>query len=377
MPASAQESGSQPATGNGSGACALVTGATGLVGSELAGRLLEVRPGGRLYLLTRSRQRIPDKLLQSGVSVLEGDVRAPGLGLSSGKEEELLGSVTEIIHCAADTRFDLPLEESREVNVTGTAHVLALAERCRRLTRLLHVSSVYAAGRTCGRIPEEPLDPPGRYSSSYQQTKFEAEQLAVRAMGALPVAIVRISSIIGDSTTGRVRQFNHVHQLMKLFPRNHLLPLVPGDPRAPVDLVATDWVVDSLAWLLDGGFVAGRVFHLCSGPGFPVGEMIDLTRRVFETHPKATRWLPIRAPRLVSLAEYEEFVSHTRRQGHRLLSELTRVLGYFLPHLAIHQLFENSRTLLHLAAGKLAPPPVRDTYARVLAYCLDTDWGRD
>jgi nucleoside-diphosphate-sugar epimerase len=355
---------------------ALLTGASGLVGGELVERLLAARPARRLYLLTRDRDRIPRKLARPEVTVVEGDLRKSGLGLDADRLDELRERVTEVVHCAADTRFDLPLEEARAANTAGTGNLLEIAAGCRKLEKFVHVSSVYAAGRMTGRIREGPLDPPPSFSSSYQQTKYEAEQLVLRRSGELPVAIVRLSSIIGDSRTGRVRQFNHVHQLMKLFPRQHLLPMVPADPAAPVDMVASDWIVGALAWLVDDGFAPGRVFHLCSGPGFPVAEMIDLTRNLFESHPKAARFRPIRVPRLVSLKEYEEFVGQARRTGHRLLVELTRVLSYFLPHLALNQRFENRLTLAHLAPAGIATPPIRDTYSKVVRYCLETDWGR-
>ncbi len=355
---------------------ALLTGASGLVGGELVERLLATRPARRLYLLTRERSRIGEKLVRPGVTIVEGDLRRPRLGLDAARIDELRANLTEVVHCAAETRFDLPIEEARAANVDGTANLLDLAAGCRRLGKFVHVSSVYAAGRTTGPIREEPIEKPPPFSSSYQQTKYEAEQLVLRRRGDLPVAIVRLSSIIGDSRTGCVRQFNHVHQLMRLFPRNHLLPVVPADPAAPVDMVAIDWIVPALAWLVDEGFAAGKVFHLCSGPGFPVGEMIELTRGVFESHPKAERFRPIRVPRLVSLKEYEEFVGQARRTGHRLLVELTRVLSFFLPHLALHQCFENRLTLSHLAPAGIATPSVRDTYSKVLNYCLETDWGR-
>jgi len=356
----------------------LLTGASGLVGGELLDRLLAARPDRRIFLLTRGRDRISPHHLRPNVSVVEGDLRSPGLGWNGVETAEVRASLTEIVHCAADTRFDLALEEARASNVAGTAQLLDLARQCPRLQRFIHVSSVYAAGRMAGLISEAPLAAPSVFSSSYQQTKFEAEQLVVGAMHQLPVAIVRLSSIIGDSATGRVRQFNHVHQLMKLFPRNHLLPMVPAEPDVPIDLIPTDWTAAALAWVVDQGFAPGRVFHLCAGPqdSFTVRDMIDLTRQVFESHPKASRWMPIRVPRLVSLAEWEQFAAHSIRGGHKLLNELIRVLGFFLPHLAIHQCFENRRTQRDLTAAGIAPAPARETYARVLRYCLDTDWGR-
>jgi nucleoside-diphosphate-sugar epimerase len=304
-------------------------------------------------------------------------VRQPCLGLDASAVAALKDAVREIVHCAAETRFDRTLEEARAANVAGTANLLALARHCPRLEKFAYISTVYAAGRASGRIPEAPLDGVNGFSNTYQQSKHEAEKLVVDAMGEAPAAIFRLSSIIGDSRSGRVRQFNYVHQILKLFPRN-ALPVAPGDPEAPVDLIPTDWAADSLAYLFDSGFAAGRVYHVCAGAerSLTVREMLELTRELFEAHPKARRWLPIRVPELAPLAEYEAFVERSRQSDDRLLKEVLRVLGYFLPHLGIHQAFENRLATAALAASGLEFPPVREFYPRVVNYCLESDWGR-
>ena len=78
----------------------------------------------------------------------------------------------------------------------------------------------------------------------------------------------------------------------------------------------------------------------------------------------------------MSLSEHEEFVEKSRRSGDRLLNELLRVLGFFLPHLGMFQAFENRRVMEGLAASGLQLPPMRDVYGKVVTYCLETDWGR-
>ena len=70
-----------------------------------------------------------------------------------------------------------------------------------------------------------------------------------------------------------------------------------------------------------------------------VREMIGLTVSIFESHPIGRKWLPIRVLELVPLSRYEEFVEKRRRDGDRLLNDLLRVLGYFLPHLTMFQAY--------------------------------------
>ncbi len=339
----------------------LLTGATGLVGSELLPRLAAARPERRILALRRP----------------EADITKSGLGLDSATARDLHHSVTEIVHCAADTLFGLPLEAARAVNTLGVGHVLDFARRCPRLEKFAHLSTAYVAGSTTGSIPEAPLPRPPVYFNTYQQSKHEAEQIVLAASRELPVAIFRLSSIIGDSRTGQVRKFNYVHQLLKLLPRN-VLPVAPADPAAPLDLLSSDWAAAALAYLFDRRFEAGWVYHVTAGPGrsLTVQRMLDVTLETFAGHPAGKPWLPIQVPRLVSLAEYEEFVTQSRNGGDRLLNELLRVLGFFLPHLALFQAFENQHTRDALAASGLQFPSAEACFRKVVEHCLETDWGR-
>jgi len=243
--------------------------------------------------------------------------------------------------------------------------------------KFAYISTVYVAGRSTGRFFESRLRHQNGFCNTYQQSKYEAEELVWRAMTEVPAAIFRLSSIIGDSHTGVVRQFNYVHQLLRLLPRN-MLPLAPGKPDAPIDLIGTDWAMSALAYLFESGFVSSHFYHICAGPerSLTLREMIDLTVSIFEGHPAGRRWLPIQVPELVSISRYEEFVEECRHQGDKLLNDLLRVLGYFLPHLGMFQAFDNSYTMQALAPSGLQFPPIREHYEKVVRYCLETNWGQ-
>ena len=355
----------------------LLTGATGLVGSELVPQLLSARPNRPLVVLTRHPEKIPELRLDPRVSAITGDITHPSIGLSPSDFTQLQESVTEIIHCAADTRFGLPIAQARATNTLGTQHLLTLARGCRRLEKFAHLSTVYVVGRSTGWLAEVFRYPESGFSNTYQHSKYEAEALVVEAMREIPAAIFRLSTVIGDSATGRVRQFNYFHQLLRVFPRN-LLPVAPGDPSALVDLIPTDWAITALAYLFECRFTPGRIYHICAGPeaSFPLRQMIDLTLEVFESHPAARRWLPIRLPELVSLTQYEAYVELSRQGNDKLLNELLRVLGYSMPHLGMLQVFDNHNVLEELTERGIVLPPIRNYYQKVIHYCLETNWGR-
>jgi long-chain acyl-CoA synthetase len=338
----------------------LLTGATGLVGGELLRRYA----GSGVLAVARAPER-----LDGGVAPLRGDVAEPGRGLSAADLSLVRRTVTGVVHCAADTMFGLPLDQARRTNVEGTRHLIELARECPKLRRLAHVSTVFVVGRSTGTFDELPLRHGNGFLNTYQQSKYEAEDLVLEAAaGGLPAAIFRLSSIAGDSRTGHVRQFNYVHRLLRLFPRN-VLPVVPGDPAATVDLVPTDWVGAALFALFERRFDPGRVYHLCAGEGsLTVRELIDLIGNSFARHSGSR----IPTPTLVPLAEYDAYVAEAQRTGDRLLRELLRALGLFLPHMGMRQAFRASRTNAEL---DLPVPPVRGYFGKVVDYCIDTNWG--
>lgn len=356
------------------GPALLLTGATGLVGGSLLARLRRGAPGRTIVALTR-RPEAARQLAQPGVVPLVGDLAQPGCGLEPSTRRALQASVTDVVHSAADIRFSLSIEEARAANVAGTRHLLEFASGCPRLERFAHVSTAYVAGCRTGGIPEEPLPFGHDYLNAYQQSKHEAEQVALKAAQSLPVAVYRLSTLIGEAD-GCVRQFNYFHHILKLVPRNPL-PVIPGDPDAPVDLTASNWAADALAFLFEQRFQPGSVFQLCAGAddSMTAQEVVERTFALVRGHARHGGAARRGVPRLVSLAEFDDYVASTVT-GDGVRGELVRVIRQFLPHLALKQAFCSRRTRSLLQAANLSPPPIRSFYDPVVTNCLDSDWGQ-
>ena len=155
---------------------------------------------------------------------IAGDIRRDDLGM----DPELLNRVTcevdVVIHAAANTRFTAPDIDLHDANVQGTRRILRLASQCKRLRQLLLVSTTCVAGRRCGAIAERiEVEAPG-FTNGYEQTKWQAEQLAASA--DLPVRIARLSTCLGDGNTGFVHRFGAIHFALHWFMRG-LIPMVP------------------------------------------------------------------------------------------------------------------------------------------------------
>lgn len=353
----------------------LITGATSALGADLLARLIPARAGARIYLLTRQPDRLPEAFRGPRFSILHGDLRDPLLGLSAWQATALRRSLTEIVHVAAHTNAEASLADARAVNVEGTRNLLRLAVDCERLTKFLHLSTVYVAGRVSGQIPEAVLRHSHKFSSACQQSRYEAETVVSGFAASVPAAIARLSTVIGDRD-GNVHRQNCIHRLVRMFPRTHLQQ-APFDPKGLADFIDSDWAADAIVWLFLNRFRAGEVWHISDGPtaGFTMDEVLAETHRIFAHHSRGQRWLPIELPKLVPLRDYEEHAERMMESGSRLSAELLRSLEPFLPHLGIAQTFENHCTRALLAPSGILPGPVRDLYAGVVRWCLDTDWG--
>src|SRR4051812_13464849 len=114
---------------------ALVTGATGLVGSHIVERL--VRDGWSVRGLSRS-DAARATITALGAEPVTGDVLDRGSMVTASK------GVDAIFHTAAAITQRGGWESYRVMNVEGTAAVIEAAERS--AARLLHLSSVAVYG---------------------------------------------------------------------------------------------------------------------------------------------------------------------------------------------------------------------------------------
>jgi nucleoside-diphosphate-sugar epimerase len=238
----------------------LVTGATGFLGGYVAAQLLE--DGEDVVCLVRGTD--PQARLDAALAPLSSRHATAVAGdLTDGPLDVDVSEVSAIVHCAADVRFDRPLDEARAINVGGVQSLLALAAAAPRLERFVHVSTAYVGGSTVGRFGEEDHDRGQRFRNSYEQSKFEAEEL-VRASG-LPARIVRPSIVVGESATGWTSSFNVLYPPLRAMARG-LVDRVPADPDAILDVVPVDHVADVvLAALRDPD--APDTLHAVAGEG--------------------------------------------------------------------------------------------------------------
>jgi thioester reductase-like protein len=332
----------------------LLTGATGFVGREVLSRFL-ARDDRDVYALVRAdddqsaAERLPG---HARLTAVAGDIERRGLGLSEATAERLRREVSTVVHCAASVSFDLPLEESRQVNVGGTLHMAELARACERLERFTYVSTAYVAGEPGRLFREDELAVGQTFRNPYERSKFEAEVALRVQAGDLPLQILRPSIVVGDSATGRTTSFNVLYAPLKAFARG-AIRAIPARRSSPVDIVPVDYVADRVHELATNG--PNGTFHLVAGRNATtVGRLLELSSKELGRAKPAV--LP---PRL-----YRRWLHpFLRRRDPRL-----RRMEVYFPYFAMRVRFDDRR----LGPG----PRVERYFHRLVRYAERARWGR-
>ena len=347
----------------------LVTGGTGAIGLPLVDALS--RAGTDAVVLARARRGE----MPGGIPFVAGDVTAgPSLGLDAATAGDLRRRLTAIVHAAALTRFDAVPEAARAVNVAGTGHVLAFAAQCRRLERVVALSTVYVAGRRTGRIEETELPHGAGFVNPYEASKHEAEIMLREAMPRLPVSVCRLSTAIGDSRSGHLDRLGAIHHAMR-FLYHSLLPMMPGSDGSPVDLIATDYAVDAVRVLAGDRFAAGATWHVCAaGTALPQAELVDLIVAAFLRHRPAWRRRAIEKPAIVDLETFELFRRSVDAVADPALRASVAVLAPFAPQLAYPKTFDDAACRRILDAAGVERPSLHATLDRVVRHLVESNW---
>ncbi|WP_159074305.1 SDR family oxidoreductase [Streptomyces dioscori] len=314
----------------------LITGATGVVGAELAE---QARAAG--WQVTGCSARGG-----TGATAWRmGEAPAP---------PELAGPWDVIVNAAARPRWNLPAARATAANV---APVGALAPLVGPRTHVIHVSTAYVTGLRGTAGSQNPDD----FRNSYEWSKAAAEREAVDRYGA---TVVRPPLVIGRRSDGAVSRFTGLYSLIRSCVTG-LLPAVVGDGEAFVETVTScDVAACVLDLARDGrggrdgpvgpvgpvgrdgrdgrvglGGSAGQPVVLGTGEdACSVKELVEVQFRTLNTWRAARGCGPLEIPTIVTPEQWDRFYlpfarPHlTARQLHAV-----ELLSAFIPYMSTHE----------------------------------------
>jgi nucleoside-diphosphate-sugar epimerase len=341
----------------------LITGYPGFIGKRLVEHVARSDPKGHCFLLVQPKfldeaRARAKRLKGASAEVLSGDVTDLHLGLSGEEVARVTSGVTDVFHLAAASHFTVSRDTATRVNVDGTRNVLELARECKRLRHFNHFSTCHVAGDRVGIIAEDELDRGQSFRNSYEETKFQGEQLVTRAGATLPVTIFRPSTVIGDSTTGEVDRFEGPYALAILLVMSPLvvpLPL-PGGGTAPLNVVPVDFVVQA-AWSISRDpRGVGRTFHLVDPSPMSTARVYEMIAE--RSNKRVPRFgFPARAADAVLRLPFLEKLARPQRAALSYVSQM----AFFTSH--------GTQELLE--ASGIRCPPLPSYIDRLVAYVRD------
>ncbi len=243
-----------------------VTGGTGFIGGEVIRQLRE--RGEEVACLVRTPEK-GQRAAALGCELVAGD-----LGDSKAIREGM-ESCDAVIHAAAMYEIGIPASQRpamREANVGGTERVLRAALEA-KIPKVLYVSTVGAFGNTHGKVVDESYEHPGReFTSCYEETKWEAHQIAKRMIRdeGLPCIIVQPGGVYGPGDTSSIAEL--LNQFL-----SGKMPLIPF-PELGICLSHVEDIAAGILLALDKG-KPGETYVL-SGPATTMRETIGVVAGV-------------------------------------------------------------------------------------------------
>lgn len=362
----------------------LITGSMGIVGSQLISHYLK-KTDFNIFagfhqgaLKNKIDDWVAGMKVTERMTVVPLEITSPMLGLESSSLSRIRSQTTHIIHAAATTRFDLPIEKARAINVLGTEHVLQLAEVCSNLQQIGLASTVFVAGKRTGMIKEEELTHQEGFVNTYEQSKYEMEQLAHTYYGKLPVAIYRFSTILGNSKTGYVRHFTAPHHALRLMYLG-LASMIPGKPDYSVDLIPSDVAGEIFFRLFQEHFSEQKTYHIVAGEqkSYQLQQLIDQTYLLLgQMNPTwAAKNYP--KPSITNSQAFDLFLESARQAGNPMIVAVLTALSHFAHQLGLPKTFSCENTRIKLPEYDKLMPEINQYYDKVVAYCLKTNWGKN
>ncbi|WP_155876140.1 SDR family oxidoreductase [Desulfuromonas sp. AOP6] len=386
----------------------LVTGATGFIGSHLAGALAEA--GHSVFLLIRALNaegttaydrwnRIADWLglspaARARIKVFVGNLDDPDLNLSLDDARFLKANIEEIVHAAGSTSFsEKKRNEIFQTNLIGLKNILSFVDR--GICRHIHAISTAYVGEGTQTPCRECISPAHDFFNPYEESKHQAEILLREFCNrkGLRLSIYRPSVVYGNSLTGRTFRFNALYHpvrsiayLRDLFKKDLLenagtqarkmgisLDSTTQTLHMPihfqkrqgtgVNLIPIDYCTDAILELMNVTEKEG-IFHIVNTQNTPLTDLVSF----------AGRFLKVSGMGVDGVSAQQAQQDPTSGALDHLF---LRYMEAYQPYIEDTRIFDDSRAARTLSpAGIRCPKFSYAIFEQCMTYAVESNWGR-
>lgn len=258
-----------------------ITGITGFAGSNLAKKILEIKPNFKIFGLKRKESTL-EKIEEiiNNIKLFEGDITDK----NSLDEAIRQSQPNYIFHLAA--LMPRPRIENKlywKINVEGTRNLLESAiNNANKIFMIHYASTGYVYGKsfksglslneTAETLPTEP----------YEQTKLEGEKLFMEysKQYGLPVVITRAFHHEGPECREDLIGMIIIKKIINLLKYNKKF-LTFGNIKNIIDISDVRDIVYGYLLAIENG-KSREVYNICSGKGYSIEELINFAIKYIE-----------------------------------------------------------------------------------------------
>ncbi|WP_246151956.1 NAD-dependent epimerase/dehydratase family protein [Rubripirellula reticaptiva] len=330
---------------------ALVTGASGFIGSHLVQRLHQ--DGIRITCLVRPTSD-RSRLIPFDPEFKIGDVSDPESLWRAVK------SVDVVFHLAGATK-GLRIGDLERINVGGVRNMVRVCAQCSNPPTLIQVSSLAAAGPTDANRNRIESDLPTPVSN-YGHSKLAGEYEAIRLAAKVPITIIRPPIVLGEADRDGLPLFDSIARWNVHFVpgmSDELFSVIHGDDLAEALILAAKKGSRVQA---DGSatgiyFVSSKETPTYAELGQMIGQAVGRDHVRIIHNPKPAVW---------AIATINEIASQVRRRPH--------ILGVDKAREATAGSWACDASALRRDTGFAPPHSLRQRLAQTAKWYRDQGW---
>lgn len=214
---------------------------------------------------------------QGRIELLTGDPTAIDFGLSGAEYLTLAQRVRRVHHVVTSSAVYADGSNADEVGAALGREIVEFGRAATSLQAFVVYSSAEVSGDRSGTVLEAELEAGQAFPRPFARALALMERSVQSARDQLPAVVVRPTTLAADSQTGECERATPLYQLVEAVlavPATQVVR-VPQD-RAPLHLVAVDYVARAAYYAGRRQDTIGSTLHLTDAHPTTIGHLLDL-----------------------------------------------------------------------------------------------------